>query len=109
FSRKRVLADRTQFITPLCLPQEDINEYAHQDCQQKCKVERNVLRNKGEILIELRNISGRADRRRLHNWVPRYLEVVLGKIADQCDTDKVEHDRIDHLVRSKPRAQDTWN
>src|SRR6185369_7280039 len=98
FSRGRILSDRTKLISPLRLPQINIDDKAHHDRKQKRDIEWNISGNEREELIQLGYLSCLTYGSGLHQRITGLFKEVLCEISDKGDRDEVEHDRVDHLV-----------
>src|SRR4051812_25905803 len=51
----------------------------------------------------------RTDWRSLQNRIAGNLVAILREIAEQCDRDEVQHDRVDDFVRSEPGFKHAGN
>src|SRR6476646_1518735 len=56
-------------------------------------------------LSQARDVGSLSDRGRLQNRIAGYFVVILGEVTDERYRDEVQHDRIDHFMRSKLRLQ----
>src|SRR6266481_6533680 len=100
-----VRARRANFISPLGLPQQDVDKYAGQYRQNKSDIQRDAFGQSRNKFSQTRNVRAGTNRNGLQDWIAGSLVVVLSKVTDQRDGYKVEHDRVDDFMRSKPRLQ----
>src|SRR5205085_3353476 len=101
----RVRARRANLVAPLGLPQKDVNERARYERENKCKVDRDALRQAWNKFSQMRYVRAFSNRRGFHNRVAGNFVVILREVATERYGYEVQHYSVDDFVRAEASFQ----